>query len=114
MKVKICGITRTEDAVAAASAGADYVGFVFVRTSARWLEPSKARSIISKLPASVVPVGVFADHPRQEIMKIARTAGIRVIQLHGEESPRDAEGLGLPVWKAFRVAPGFEPASNGL
>jgi phosphoribosylanthranilate isomerase len=108
MKVKICGITREEDAWTAVQAGADALGFIFVRASKRWIEPERARAIITGLPPGVIPVGVFVNAPRQEIGNVVETAGIRLLQLHGEESPEDASGFGVPVWKGFRVRPGFD------
>lgn len=108
MLVKICGITREEDARAAVRAGADLLGFIFVRSSKRWVEPERARAIISTLPSKVIPVGVFVNSARKEICDIISTAGIRLLQLHGDESPGDTLGYGLPVWKAFRVGPDFD------
>ncbi len=111
MKVKICGITRQEDALAAVRAGADAVGFIFVRSSKRWIEPEKARAIIGTLPPSVIPVGVFVNAGRDAISAIIEVSGIRLIQLHGEESPEEASSFPLPVWKGFRVGPSFDLGS---
>ncbi len=110
MKVKICGITRREDAAIAVRAGADALGFVFVRSSKRWIDPEKASAIIRSLPSHVTPVGVFVNATRDEIHAVVRTTGIRLLQLHGDETPEEASGLGLPVWKAFRVKPKFDTA----
>ena len=111
MKVKICGITRHEDAAAAVRAGAAAIGFVFVRSSKRWIEPARARDIIAGLPPHVTPVGVFVNASRAEIRGVAESTGIRLIQLHGDETPEEASGFTLPVWKAFRVTPAFDVAS---
>lgn len=113
MKVKICGITREEDAATAVGAGADALGFIFVRSSKRWIEPERARGIINRLPAHVIPVGVFVDASRHEIREVIRTTGIRLIQLHGDEMPDDVAGLPVPVWKAFRVKPEFDIGTLG-
>jgi phosphoribosylanthranilate isomerase len=107
MKVKICGITRREDAAAAVQAGADALGFIFVPSSKRWISPEEARTIIAGLPGHVTPVGVFANASRAEIRDTAERTGIRLIQLHGDESPEQVSGYSLPIWKAFRVGPAF-------
>ncbi len=108
MIVKICGITRDEDARAAAQAGASAVGFIFVRSSKRWIEPARAREIISGLPSSVIPVGVFVNAPREQVRDVIATTGIRLLQFHGDEPPDEACGYGLPLWKGFRVKPDFD------
>jgi len=110
MIVKICGITRPDDALAAAEEGASAVGFIFVRSSPRYVEPEKAGEIISRLPPFVTPVGVFVNEERARILSVIARSGIRCLQLHGEEPPADAAGYTVPVIKAFRVGDGFEPA----
>ncbi|MDD5434370.1 MAG: phosphoribosylanthranilate isomerase [Nitrospira sp.] len=87
VKVKICGITNLDDAMAAAEAGADALGFVFYPESPRYIEPGKARDIISKLPVFVSTVGVFVDENHDMIRRILRESGIQILQFHGEESP---------------------------
>ncbi|HHX41983.1 MAG TPA: phosphoribosylanthranilate isomerase [Armatimonadetes bacterium] len=105
-RVKVCGITRVEDALAAVAAGADALGFVFA-PSPRRVTPEKARQIISVLPPLVTPVGVFVNSPAAEVAEVARAAGLRAIQLHGDESPEDARDLRAQTtaWivRAFRV-----------
>jgi phosphoribosylanthranilate isomerase len=108
MKVKICGITREEDARLAVRAGADALGFVFVKTSKRWIPPERAAAIITDLPSQVLPVGVFVNTPGEEIRRLMDVTGIRLVQLHGDETPQEASDLGAPVWKAFRVGPAFD------
>ena len=110
MIVKICGITRLEDALAAADEGAAAVGFIFVRESRRYVDPDEAGRIINKLPPFVSPVGVFADSARAEVLSTIGRTGIRCVQFHGEETPADTLGYPLPVIKAFRVGEGFDPA----
>jgi phosphoribosylanthranilate isomerase len=107
MKVKICGITRMEDAIAAAEAGAAAVGFVFVPSSTRFVTPRDAARIIRALPPSVTPVGVVADTPMDLLTEIVRRSGIRVVQFHGIETPDVLTGCAFPAYKAFRVGPGF-------
>lgn len=110
MIVKICGITRPDDALAAAEEGASAVGFIFVRSSPRYVEPEKAGEIIRRLPPFVTPVGVFVNEERAHVISVIACSGIRCLQLHGEESPEDASGYPVPVIKAFRVGDGFDPA----
>jgi phosphoribosylanthranilate isomerase len=104
VRIKICGITRLEDALAAAELGADALGFNLWPGSPRFVPPEAAREIVSRLPPFVTPVGVFVNQARAEVMRLAAAAGVALVQLHGDEAPPDCEGLGLPVIKAFRVA----------
>jgi phosphoribosylanthranilate isomerase len=103
VRVKICGITRSEDALLAAQLGADALGFNFWPESKRFIEPDAARAIVAKLPPFVVPVGVFVNQPEDEIRSAAERSGVEVLQLHGDESPEFCTRFGLPVLKAIRV-----------
>lgn len=95
-KVKICGITRPEDAALAVGLGADYVGFVFVRESPRYVTPERARACES----SAVPrVGVFRDATAEEIRRAVKIARLDLIQVHGVP-PADGP---KPAIQAFRV-----------
>ena len=107
MNVKICGITRLNDALTAAEAGADALGFIFVQNSPRYVNPETAGSIIRDLPPFVVPVGVFVNERRENILETIQRSGIRCLQLHGEESPEETDGFPLPVCKGFRVSAAF-------
>ena len=98
--VKICGITRLEDAMAAVDAGANALGFIFWPSSPRCVDPNQARAIVSALPPFVTPVGVFVDQPAEEVIRVATKVGVRVVQLHGSETPAYASDLGLPFVKA--------------
>ena len=102
-RVKICGITRLEDALAAAAAGADALGFNFWPKSKRYVEPRAAAEIISLLPPFVATVGVFVDPSREEALRAAELSGVQWLQLHGDESPELCASLPLPVLKAIRV-----------
>ena len=104
VRVKICGITRLEDALAAADLGADALGFNLWPGSPRFVRPEAAGEIVARLPPFVTPVGVFVNQPRDEVRRLAALAGVAALQLHGDEAPPDCERLGLPVIKAFRVA----------
>jgi phosphoribosylanthranilate isomerase len=103
-KVKICGITRLDDALAAARLGADALGFNFWPRSKRHLPPAEARAIVRRLPSFVTPVGVFVDPTRDEVLRAVDQSGIAVAQLHGDEPPELCLSLPLPVLKAIRVA----------
>lgn len=102
IRVKICGITSEADALAAAAAGADAVGFVFYEKSPRYVTPSAARSIMAALPPLVIRVGVFVN-PEEGLVREAVAAGIQVLQLHGEESPEFCRHQNVPVIKGFRL-----------
>jgi phosphoribosylanthranilate isomerase len=84
--VKICGITREDDALLAVAMGADAVGFVFA-PSKRQIAPSIARDIVRRLPPEILTVGVFRDEAASRVIDIVNTAGLRAAQLHGHESP---------------------------
>lgn len=100
MKIKICGITRPEDAVAAAQEGADYVGLIFAK-SARKIDVKAAQDILWNLPKGVEAVGVFMNQPLDEVRRILDATGLKTAQLHGDESPRFAKELGTAVIKTF-------------
>ena len=110
VKVKICGITNLEDAVAAADNGADALGFIFAEASPRFVTPSMAGKIIRELPPFVTPVGVFVNHRREEVLRMVKESGVQVLQFHGDESPEDVAGYLLPGYKAFRISDGFQPS----
>jgi len=103
VRIKICGITRLEDALEAVRLGADALGFNFWLGSKRYLTPAAASALIARLPPFVTPVGVFVNQSEEEILAAARESGIRVLQLHGEEPPALCARLPLPVVKAIPV-----------
>ena len=103
LRIKICGITREEDARAAVEAGADAVGFVFAE-SPRRIDPAAARRIRETLPPFVAAVGVFVDEAPEVVLAIAADAGLSGVQLHGDEPAAAAAALApIPVLKAIRV-----------
>lgn len=103
VKIKICGITSMDDALAAADAGADALGFNFYEGSPRFIDPAKAREIIGRLPPFLTIAGVFVNAKRASIEQAAISAGLNCIQLHGDERPRDCEGFAFKVIKALRA-----------
>lgn len=109
MKVKICGITNIDDALDAAELGAHALGFIFVRSSPRYITPRAARKIIRELPPFVVPVGVFADMAYDSIFEIINQTSISCVQLHGEETREQLAHYPVPVYKSFRVDSSFDP-----
>ena len=104
MLVKICGITRLEDAEAAVACGANALGFVFWPTSPRFIDPYRARAIVSTLPPFVTAVGVFVNQATDHVNGVATLAGLGAVQLHGDETVADASGITRPVLKAIAIA----------
>jgi phosphoribosylanthranilate isomerase len=111
--IKICGITRLEDAQAAVTAGANALGFVFWPKSPRYVEPSRARTIVATLAPAITPVGVFVDQPADEVNAIAAAVGLGAVQLHGAEDDVYVRTMTRPVLKAVAVRPGEAPAVDG-
>ncbi len=111
MKVKVCGITTSEDALAAVSEGVDALGFNFFAGSPRCVAPDAVLRIVSRLPPFVVRVGVFVNVPdTREVEETARAAAIQVLQLHGDESPQYCGKLSAwPLIKALRIGAGTLP-----
>jgi phosphoribosylanthranilate isomerase len=103
VRIKVCGVTRAEDALAAVRLGADALGFNFWPGSRRHLTSAAAREIIALLPPFVTSVGVFVNQPEGEMRAIAAETGIQVFQLHGDEPPELCARLPLPVVKAIPV-----------
>ena len=103
MLVKICGITRLEDAELCVECGAQALGFVFWPDSPRSIDPDRARAIVRMLPPFVTPVGVFVNQPADYVNEIAALVELGVVQLHGDESVAYASGLARPVLKAMAV-----------
>lgn len=101
MFVKICGITRAEDAAASVECGASALGFIFWPNSPRYIEPARARAIVRQLPPFVTPVGVFVNEPIEHVNAVADAVGLGVVQLHGEETPDSAARANRPVLKAL-------------
>ncbi len=107
-RVKICGITRVEDGIAAAHAGADAIGLVFWSGTPRCVSFGQARAIVAALPAFVAVVGLFVD-PQPEAVRAALAAvPLDVLQFHGDERPELCASFGRPYLKAVPVRPGTD------
>ncbi len=105
-RVKICGITRPEDAQAAAKAGADAIGLVFYPSSPRFVTPEQARAIVAALPPFICSVGLFVDATAEEIRAVLNVVHLDMLQFHGDEPDSLCRDFGLPYLKALRVRPG--------
>lgn len=108
IRVKICGITRIEDALTAVSLGASAIGLVFWRQSARYVAPAKAREIIAALPPFISVVGVYVDPDTEWVEETSSIAGLNLLQFHGDESPEFCQKFALPYIKAVRVRTGVD------
>jgi phosphoribosylanthranilate isomerase len=104
MLVKICGVTRLEDAEYAVACGASAVGFVFWRESPRFIEPKRAGAIVAALPPFVTAVGVFVNQPSAYVNDAATAAQLGVVQLHGDESLAYVSEIMRPVLKAVALS----------
>ncbi len=102
-RVKICGITNPEDALAAVDAGADALGFVFYKESPRHIFPEEAAGIISLIPPFIQTVGLFVNEEPDTINEISRLCKIDLVQLHGDEGPEQLSRIERRILKAFRV-----------
>lgn len=117
IQIKICGLTRVDEAVQCADLGVNAAGFVFYERSPRNITEIKAKTIIDALPEHVTPAGVFVDEPYSAVMRKVERCGIRAVQLHGHESPELVDRFikeGLIVIKGLfaKASPGFDRALN--
>lgn len=109
VRVKICGITNSADALAAIDAGANLLGFNFYDKSSRHITEAEAAKIRSQLPKKIEAVGIFVNAPSADVAALCQTLKLDAAQLHGDEPPETVADLArsLTVWKAFRVEPDF-------
>jgi len=105
-RVKICGITRPDDARAAAEAGADAIGLVFYPRSPRFLSVERALEIRDALPPFVQAVALFVNPDAAQVSQVIGRVKPAMLQFHGEETPRFCGEFGLPYVKACRVKSG--------
>jgi phosphoribosylanthranilate isomerase len=106
--VKICGVTRTADALAAARHGAHAIGLVFYGPSPRYVDPDVAAAIVRALPPFITTVGLFVDADEDAVRAIAAHTGVQLLQFHGAESADFCASFGLPYMKAVQVRPGVD------
>lgn len=102
-RIKICGITRAEDARLAAELGADAIGLVFHPASPRAVQPDSIAAIVAELPAFVTVVGLFVDPSAVSVARVLDTGLVQCLQFHGEESLAFCQSFGVPFIKAIRV-----------
>jgi phosphoribosylanthranilate isomerase len=106
--VKICGLTRLDDALAAARLGAHALGFVFYPRSPRNITPAQAVEIVRRLPPFVTSVGLFVNADAAEVESVLNEVPLDLLQFHGEESPEYCGRFQKPYVKALRVRPGVD------
>lgn len=106
-RIKICGLTREEDALLCADKGADFLGFIFVPSTPRFIEPERAAAVAARVRENREKrpniVGVFRDASADYIREIASLVGLDFVQLHGKETNIDLAAIGIPSIKTFRV-----------
>jgi phosphoribosylanthranilate isomerase len=107
-RIKICGITRVGDALAAAAAGTDAIGVIFYRPSPRFVDTKSAAAIVHALPPFVSAVGLFVNPTHEEVKEVLDDCPLAALQFHGEEAPEFCRRFGLPYIKAVRVRQGFD------
>jgi len=104
VKIKICGITNWEDAVASVASGCDALGFVFYKKSPRYISPKNAQKIIGLLPENILKVGIFVNAQEKTIKDITRYCNLNALQFHGDESVQFCDKFkNYKIIKAFRV-----------
>lgn len=106
VRIKICGITRIEDALAAAKAGADAIGLVFHAASPRAVSVEQAAAIVRALPPFVTSVGLFVDASKERVEQVLSQVPLDLLQFHGDEPDVFCQGFARPYLKALRVQAG--------
>jgi len=107
-KIKICGLTNLNQALACAELGVDWLGFNCWHGSPRYIKPAEIVEIINNLPKSVKTVGVFVNEHSDSVEKIMSLTGMDVAQFHGDETFDDVKKIKVPWFKAFRFTPEFK------
>ena len=115
-RVKICGITRTQDIKSVVDAGADAIGFVFFPPSPRNVSVELAQELVKYVPAYVQTVGLFVNASSEEILEVLKTVSLDVIQFHGDETPEQCQKIakltGRRWYKAIQVKPDLDVIST--
>lgn len=111
VRVKICGITRLEDALAAVASGADAIGFVFYPPSPRFISPDAAAAIARQLPPFVTTVGLFVNQTEAAVRQVLEQVPLGLLQFHGEEDDAFCARFGRPWLKALAVKAGSDVAA---
>ena len=106
VRVKICGLTRSQDVLAAVAAGADALGFVFTQRSRRALQPDAALALVRQVPAFVARVGLFMDQDEAEVRGILDRVPLNLLQFHGQEEAAYCRSFGMPYIKAVAMGSG--------
>jgi phosphoribosylanthranilate isomerase len=112
-RIKVCGCTRVDDALAATEAGVDAIGLVFYPPSPRHVTPEQAAAIVRALPAFVCAVGLFVDADLETVRVTRESVGFDLAQYHGDETPEQCASAGIPWIKALRVRPGLDLLDYG-
>lgn len=110
-RIKVCGITRPEDAVAAAMAGVDAIGLVFHAKSSRLVSVAQAAEIVAALPPFVTTVGLFVNADAAAVKHVLAAVPLDLLQFHGDETPAYCAGFGCPWLKALRMKPDIDLAA---
>ena len=114
-RIKICGITRVEDAQAAVEHGADALGFIFWESSPRYIAPARARPVVRSAGPFVATVGVFVNPVREQVLRAIDEGGVSMLQFHGDETADFCASFDRPWLKAFKPAAGTDLVeSSGL
>jgi len=106
IEVKICGLTRRDDAAAALDLGADYIGFVLFARSPRCIEAKKLARLLDGIPGPCKAIGVFVNESRKHIEKVASDCGLFAVQLNGNEPVMDFSGMTMPLWRSMSFQTG--------
>lgn len=110
-RIKVCGMTSVQDAMAAVELGAQAIGLIFYQPSPRGVTPETALAIVRALPPFVTAVGVFVNERAAVVREVVGRCGLTALQFHGDEAPAYCAEFGTPVIKAFRVSAGWDPAA---
>ena len=102
-RVKICGITRVEDALSAVHAGADAIGLVFYAQSPRCVSVAVAQAIVAAMPPFLSVVGLFVNATTADIKSVLTQVQLNIVQFHGDETPQQCAQINFPYYKAIRV-----------